>query len=270
VAWAGFSSGDESPARRAALPLGRLVSGGCLVRGAPALLAIQPREVVADVAVKASRERLEKEANAAADFFKSVTDFFSQKPEEPTPAELAAMERREAASVAAQEVLKGFRLAVVSGQDDDGAAVRRQAPIGVLQAKAGQSLAFFTATTEKVLTDVLLSMRIEQKEFSERNLLVVPVLVDLESRALLDLSERMLKSKLLNQGSVALPAMASEEDRAKWGDVFADEFAEAQVQGQGPQAISQGLAVLMRSDGQIVRRGVGRPMWKSIFVDLGI
>mmetsp|Transcript_99512 Transcript_99512/g.252843 ORF Transcript_99512/g.252843 Transcript_99512/m.252843 type:complete len:287 (-) Transcript_99512:67-927(-) len=218
----------------------------------------------------ARKEDLEKEATSVPDFVKSVMNFMSPKPQEPSPMEAAAIRRQQAALDEVQERLQDLRLGVVSGQDDDGKAVRRAAPISVLQAKATQSIAFFAATSEQALTDVLLSMRINAKEFSERNVLVVPVLIEPKSRSLLDFSERMLGAKLMSQGGVALPAPTSEEDRGTWGKIFGDEFAEADSQGQGAQAAAQGLALLVRSDGQIACRGVGRPIWKTVFAELGI
>jgi len=217
-----------------------------------------------------NRQRLEEEATAVDSFFRSVTDFFSPKPQEPTPEELEAAERRKEASLATEKALRPLKLSVLAGIDEEGAPLRRAAPIAVLQSQAKQSLAIFAATEEQALTDILLSLRISAREFAERNLLVVPVLVSLETKTLMELSPKIRASKLLNQGPVALPVAASEEDSSEWGTMFAREFFEAEDQGMGEQAEAQGLALLVRSSGEIVRRGVGRPDWQAVFSDLGL
>lgn len=212
---------------------------------------------------------LEQEGMATEGFLDGVLDFFGQKKQQ-AQADPAALERREAATVAMQKTLKSLRLKVIAGEGEDGSPLRREAPIAVLQQQANQGLAIFAATNERALLDVLLSMRISAKEFAERNLLVVPCLFSLESRTLLDMSDTFSKSKLLNQGGVALPAVGDDEARATWGEMFAGEFAEAESQGVQELAKAQGIALIVQSSGQVARRGVGRPEWSSVFADLGI
>lgn len=215
-------------------------------------------------------ERLEQEAGAVDGFFRSVTDFFSPKPSKPTPEDIEEAQRREDASLTTQKALRPLKLSVLAGTDDEGAPIRRAAPIAILQSQADQSLAIFAAVSEQALTDVLLSMRINAREFAQRNVLIVPALVSLESRTLVELSPKLMTSKLLNQGAVALPAPLGELDGSTWGDLLAKEFEAADRQDVGALARSQGIALLVRKDGGIARRGVGRPDWQAVFRDLGI
>lgn len=217
----------------------------------------------------ADRSRLEKEAGATEGFLDGILDFFGKKAQARAQSDPDATKRREEATVSMQKALKPLRLSVIAGADDDGAPLRREAPIAVLQAKAKQGLLIFAATSEQALLDVLLSMRISADEFKERNILVVPALFSAETRMLIDFSPRFSKSKMLNQGGVALIAAGAEE-RAIWGEMFADEFVEAASQGVAAMAKAQGIAFIVRRSGQVARRGVGRPDWAAVFADLGI
>jgi len=214
-------------------------------------------------------ERLKQEAAATEGFLKAVTDFFRPQAPEPSQEEINAVERREKASIQAEKVLRELRLSVlVNGED--GEPLRRSAPIGILQSLGQQHLALFAGVQEQALRDVLLSMRLSAKDFAERNILVAPVLISMEEGSLVDLSPQLMKSKLLSQVGLALPSPDDDEDRSSWGQLFVEEFVEAQEQGVWEQAQDQGLAVLVNKNGKIVRRGVGRPDWQIIFNELGI
>ncbi|CAE7703303.1 unnamed protein product [Symbiodinium pilosum] len=121
-----------------------------------------------------------------------------------------------------------------------------------------------TKEKEQLITDVLLSMRIEAKEISERNLLLVPAIVDVSSKMLLEFPPNIRDAKLMRQKAVALP-VSSDGQAAAWGSLLAAEFEEADEQDIGQQVRDMGLALVVRSDGSIVRRGVGRPQWKVVF-----
>lgn len=218
------------------------------------------------------RKKLEKEATASADFLKGFQNFFGGggQPQEASQDQKDAVERRRMNSIAIEKALRPQALNILTGEDEEGNPMRRPAPIAVLQTEAKQSLAIFAATKEEALLDILLSMRISAKDFAERNVLVVPVLIDRETKKLIDLSPKIMKAKLMKQGAIAIPAPEDEEDRSVWGELFAAEFDEAELDGMGAVAASQGLALLVRKTGEIARRGVGRPDWSVIFQDLGI
>mmetsp|Transcript_10301 Transcript_10301/g.32497 ORF Transcript_10301/g.32497 Transcript_10301/m.32497 type:complete len:291 (+) Transcript_10301:90-962(+) len=216
------------------------------------------------------RKKLEEEAMATENFFRSVTNFFNPRPQGPTEEEIQVAERRKALSAATKKALERLKVSVVAGVDNEGNAIRRSAPISVLQNQARQNLAIFGTTSEEGITDLLLSMRISASQFAERNILVVPVLVNLDTKVLLELSDEILDSKLMKQGAVALPDPKNDEEVREWGLMMAKEFVEAWDQGMGPQAEIQGLGLLLKRDGEIVRRGVGRPEWQAIFSDLGL
>merc|ERR1711937_634364 len=108
---------------------------------------------------------------------------------------------------------------------------RRIAPISILQTQARQSLVFYATTKEEVIKDLLLGMRIEAKLFADKNVLIVPVLMSFEDRQMLDFSPQLQGMKFLQQGSIALVAPASDEERDIWGEIFSAEFDEAATQG---------------------------------------
>ncbi|CAK0808172.1 unnamed protein product, partial [Prorocentrum cordatum] len=118
---------------------------------------------------------------------------------------------------------RGFRCACCRAA---GAPVRRPAPIAVLQVQAEQCLALYISTEEQTLFDVLLAMRFQKRQFEERNILMVPILVSSDSCSLVELSPRLSGSKLLNQSYVAVPAPKNDEDREAWGQLLAREFSE--------------------------------------------
>lgn len=214
--------------------------------------------------------RLQKEASVTDDFFRSVANFFSPKPPEPDPEEVKLAQKRRDSLLELEKRLRPLKLSVNTGTDDDGQTVRRTAPIPVLQTRADQSMVIYVAVNEEVITDVLLAMRIASKEFSERNLLVVPALVDTKSREIVELSPQLMASKLMQQQAVALPAAKNEQERYAWGAPLAAEYAEAVDQGMEKFAQDSGLALLVRRSGEVVRRAVGRPEWQKIFTELDL
>lgn len=215
-----------------------------------------------------NRQKLEEEASFTAGVVKSVQDLFKPKVEEPSQEELDARARREESSQATLEALRSLKLSVLAGTDDDGRPQRRAAPISVLQSQAKQSLVIFAAVNEQLLTDLVLSMRIAANDFAQRNLIVVPALVSLEQKLLIDLPEKLRNTKLMSQGSVAFPALTAEGAAAQWGSLLADEFREADEQGMGEQARRLGLALVLGRDGDLRRRGVGRPNWEVVFKEV--
>lgn len=209
------------------------------------------------------RKKLNTEASFTEGLMRSWEGLFQPKEPELTPEELEAQERREASSEATAKALQSLKLSVQAGEDDEGMPIRRAAPISVLQSKAKQSIVLFAVPQgkERLITDVLLSMRIEAKEFSERNVLVVPAIVDVSAKKLVELPPNIRDAKLIRQGAIALPLNEAED---AWGVTLAAEFEEAQLQGTD-EVLQIGLALILGRDGSILRRGFGRPSWKVVF-----
>lgn len=217
------------------------------------------------------RERLNNEATFAEGLVRSFEGFF--QPDEPqlSPEEQEAQDRQQASSEATAQALQSLRLNVQAGEDDEGLPLLRAAPVSVLQSKAKQSVVIFAVPVgkEQLITDVLLSMRIEAKGFSERNVLVAPAIVDLTSRRLVELPPNIRASKLLRQKPIALPLETSGEETATWGEVLSAEFEEAELQGTN-EVMEMGLAVIVGREGDILRRGFGRPSWKVVFSETDV
>lgn len=230
----------------------------------------EPRDVRRLAKGKYDKSKLESEASSVGDVFKGIQNFFNPPPPPPTKAQIEEVERTEARIVQNEEVLSKLRVSVPAGDDENGQPKRRAAPIGVLQSKGKQAMAIFAATTEEVLRDLLLSVRIAANDFTDRNVLVVPVLIDTKARSLGVMSEQLAGAKLMQQAQVALPEPKNDEDKAAWGALLAAEFEEAEAQGKGAEAASGGLAVLVLRSGKIVRRGVGRPQWEAVFKELDV
>mmetsp|Transcript_60587 Transcript_60587/g.113161 ORF Transcript_60587/g.113161 Transcript_60587/m.113161 type:complete len:280 (-) Transcript_60587:59-898(-) len=215
------------------------------------------------------KDKLMSEASFTEGAMRSFSDLFRPKEAEMTPEEVEEQLRQQASSAVTENAMQGLRLQVMSGEEDEeGLPIRRAAPISILQEKAKQSIVFFAVTKEKeqLITDVLLSMRIEAKDISERNLLLVPAIVDISSKMLLEYPPNIRDAKLMRQKSVALP-VSSDGQASAWGELLAAEFQEADEQDIGDQVRQSGLALVVKSDGSIVRRGVGRPQWKVVFAD---
>jgi len=242
----------------------------------PKAQAAAPDPEVAAMAQRRNRlnreqmAKLEKEASVMDDVFRQVSNFFSPKAKEPDPEEVRLAQKRRDSLLEVGKSIRPLKLSVNTGTDDDGQTVRRTAPISVLQTRAEQSLVIYAASNEEVITDVLLAMRISAREFEERNLLVVPALVDTKKREIVELSPKIMASKLMQQKAVALPAAKNEQERYAWGAPLAAEFAEAVDQGMGKAATDSGLALLVRRTGEVVRRAVGRPEWEKIFTELDL
>lgn len=214
------------------------------------------------------RERLEKESSWTGDVYKQFMNMFKPKEPELTQDQVAAAARREESAQSTQQTLQGLKLSVTAGQDEQDEPIRRTAPIGMLQSKAKQSLVILAVTDESQITDVLLSMRIEAKEFAGRNVLVVPALISVVSRQLVPLSPNLKNAKLMKQGGVALPVVDSVQDSSDWGELLATEIDEADKQGMGDEIRKVGLTLVVTRRGDVIRRGLGRPNWKVVFADI--
>eukprot|EP00931_Biecheleriopsis_adriatica_P009851 TRINITY_DN110943_c0_g1_i1.p1 TRINITY_DN110943_c0_g1~~TRINITY_DN110943_c0_g1_i1.p1 ORF type:complete len:294 (+),score=60.65 TRINITY_DN110943_c0_g1_i1:46-927(+) len=243
-------------------PARALLAGRCLGRSSR-------RRSLVGLRASYDRKKMMKEASFTEGLMRDFSKMFAPKAPEISPEDQEEEARREASCERVEEALKPLKLSVLAGEDSEGEPQRRAAPIRVLQSQAKQSLALFVVPQgrESLITDVLLSMRLEAKDLSERNLLVVLAIVDVEGKSVVEFPTQIRNSKLMRQPSIALPFGASEQESAAWGELLAAEFQEADEQGFGDKARETGLALVVTRDGEVARRGVGRPNWKVVFQD---
>mmetsp|Transcript_64906 Transcript_64906/g.155015 ORF Transcript_64906/g.155015 Transcript_64906/m.155015 type:complete len:283 (-) Transcript_64906:45-893(-) len=214
--------------------------------------------------------KLREEAGFTEGLIQGIGGLFNPEAAKKAADAKEAAKRRVARSEALQKELRSLQLRVVAGNDANGNPRRKKAPVAVLQRRAGQHICFYATTNPSALSDVLMSLRLSEREFAQKNVLVVPVILDPMDGSFKKLPARMQGSKSIDKGFVALPYIEDEEDLERWGDIFAEEFEAAEEQGVGEQAKEQGISLVVRKKGDIVFRGLGRPVWDLIFSELGM
>lgn len=152
-------------------------------------------------------------------------------------------------------------------------AVGLKAKLGDLREGAQQNIVVFASSSSETVKEALIKAQIVgETEFTAKNVLVVPV----------DLSKMQQKAKgkaagkksgkgfggdpaWLDQGYVAPPLEGTE---AQWLKYVTEELEDAE--GQGVEgAAKTGIAICVRADGRVARRGLGVPLWADLVDELG-
>ncbi|CAM9161184.1 unnamed protein product [Phaeothamnion confervicola] len=140
----------------------------------------------------------------------------------------------------------------------DGDGAQREAAVGTLMASAQQDIVIVAGGPDMVRDALLGAMLVKDQVFSGRNLLIVPVTTAGSDKGF------AAKPAAFRQGFVAEPAGADEDG---WRSLIAEELEDARRQGN-EAAAKQGIVLVVRRDGAVLRRGVGQPKWHLIRDDL--
>jgi hypothetical protein len=141
----------------------------------------------------------------------------------------------------------------------------RQAAVQELQANARQHV-ILVAGPKKACRDALVGANLLKMDFAMSNVLVVPYETDVDPAEALNsnkpvgFGERPMYER---QAYVARPA----GDADAWKEYVDAEMKDAVAQN-GPQAREEGIAVVIRNNGKVLRRGVGKVPWRQMVEEL--
>jgi hypothetical protein len=139
----------------------------------------------------------------------------------------------------------------------------RQATVQELQGNARQHV-ILVAGPKKACRDALVGANLLKMDFAMSNVLVVPYETDVDPTEALSrpagFGERPLYE---TQPYVARPA----GDPDAWREYVDAEMKDA-VQQNGPQAKEEGIAIVVRNNGKVLRRGVGKVPWRQMVEEL--
>lgn len=140
----------------------------------------------------------------------------------------------------------------------------RQATVQELQSNARQHV-ILVAGPKKACRDALVGANLLKMDFAMSNVLVVPYETDVDpAEALLSkpvgFGERPMYER---QAYVARPA----GDPDAWKEYVDAEMKDAVAQN-GPQAKEEGIAIVIRNNGKVLRRGVGKVPWRQMVEEL--
>ncbi|GAX21347.1 hypothetical protein FisN_6Lh087 [Fistulifera solaris] len=141
----------------------------------------------------------------------------------------------------------------------------RQASVRELQAGARQHV-ILVAGPKKACKDALVGANLLKMDFAMSNVLVVPYETDV------DVAELQSRPDGKGFGDTSLPIYERQPYVARptgsgWDEYVAAEMADA-VQQNGEKAREEGIAVVVASNGKVVRRGVGKVPWRQMVEEL--
>jgi hypothetical protein len=139
----------------------------------------------------------------------------------------------------------------------------RQAPVQELQSGARQHV-ILVAGPKKACRDALVGANLLKMDSALSNVLVVPYETDVDPGDALSRPAGFGDRPLYEtQPYVARPA----GDAIAWREYVDAEMKDA-VQQNGPQAREEGIAIVIRNDGKVLRRGVGKVPWRQMVEEL--
>lgn len=157
---------------------------------------------------------------------------------------------------ASEKQFGNLEVEVVVGED-----AKRTVPIKDLQANANQHVVVL-AGNDEMISDALLSAELMGTSFARADILVVPV----EQAADANAATKGFGKQKDPLGFVAKPAA---DALPAWKAFLDNEIANAEKQADDPKTIrEQGIVLVLRNDGKVVRRGLGLPDWSMIKADL--
>lgn len=140
----------------------------------------------------------------------------------------------------------------------------RTAQVRELQSSARQHV-ILVAGPKKACRDALVGANLLKMDFAMSNVLVVPYETDVDPAEALGskpagFGERPMYER---QPYVARPA----GDPDAWREYVDAELRDAVAQN-GPQAKEEGIAIVIRNNGKVLRRGVGKVPWRQMVEEL--
>lgn len=156
-----------------------------------------------------------------------------------------------------EQALGTLRLDIQISADGD----TKSASVKELQAGARQHV-IIVAGPKKACRDALVGANLLKMDFAMSNVLVVPYETD--AGALPSAAGFGERPAYETQPYVARP---TEEDADAWADYIAAEMKDA-VEQNGEKASEEGIAIVVASNGKVLRRGIGKVPWRQMVEEL--
>jgi hypothetical protein len=157
-----------------------------------------------------------------------------------------------------ESIVRSLQLEIIISAD----GATRKATVGELQTGAKQHM-IIVAGPRKACKDALIGANLLKMDFAMNNVLVVPYETDAGS----------VEAKARPSGGFAekpiyerQPYIAKGSGEA-WDDYVKTELEDALVQS-GDDAKEEGIAIVVASNGKIIRRGVGTVPWRQMVEQL--
>jgi hypothetical protein len=166
-----------------------------------------------------------------------------------------------------ESALAGLSLGVRTSADDDDASSRVVAPVGVVQEKARQHLVL-VAGPGRAVRDALRGAQLNRSTLATANVLVVTYETTAPGAR-----PGVVGGGGGGFGAGARPSYETQAHVAEpvgdgWGE-FVNAEIDAAVDQSGEGAREDGIALVVASDGRVLRRGVGKVPWRQVVDELG-
>ena len=134
-----------------------------------------------------------------------------------------------------------------------------------LNSKGNQNV-IIVAGKEAFVKDALISARIEGNElFNTKDTMILPVVLDADVQ--LDNNSKKGFGAINKENFMDAPYLAKPAQINIWGQYLKKEIQLAEKQGSD-NVVKQGIVIAVNKKGNIVRRGLGIPLWKSLIDEI--
>jgi hypothetical protein len=157
-----------------------------------------------------------------------------------------------------ESILRSLSLEITVGAD----GATRPATVGQLQAGAKQHM-IVVAGPRKACTDALIGANLLKMDFAMSNVLVVPYETDADSVKMQSRPSGGFAEKPQYEKQAYIARPASDD----WADYIKSEMDDA-VKQSGDRARKEGIALVVASNGKVIRRGVGTVPWRQMVQQL--
>jgi len=153
---------------------------------------------------------------------------------------------------------------------DKDESATRIVSVGDLQGKGRQNIVIVVGK-KSIVKDALISARIEGNElFNSKDTIIVPLVIDDKQLVNSEEKSNIGFGKNINGSNEALmeaPYIAKPAQVLVWERYLRKEIELAENQGT-KNVLGQGLIIAVKRNGQVGRRGIGLPPWKTLLNEL--
>uniref|UniRef100_A0A7R9WKJ5 Uncharacterized protein n=1 Tax=Pseudictyota dubia TaxID=2749911 RepID=A0A7R9WKJ5_9STRA len=137
----------------------------------------------------------------------------------------------------------------------------KEAPVAAVQSGAKQHM-IIVAGERKAIRDALLSANLMQMDFALRDVIIIPYEIGAEVEKLSRPSGGFGERPTWESANYVAECVGD-----GWKDYIGAEMADA-VEQNGEQVKEEGIAIVVKNTGKVIRRGVGRVPWREMVDEL--
>lgn len=152
----------------------------------------------------------------------------------------------------------------ISSKDEN---VTRVVSLGDLQSKGRQNV-IIVAGNFPIVRDIVISAKIEGTDlFNAKDTVVIPIVTGDTDEQLDDIQNKNKKGFAATESLMSAPYIAIATQLSVWKSDLQKEADLAEMQGT-KNVYSQGLVLALNREGDVIRRGLGIPIWKELVEQL--